>query len=476
MGQMSETVAHKPAETGPTPRRAAFAPRAMGILVLAVIAIAFAAGLVGGEIGLVLAGAVFMVIWAYCLLMTLLLALIHGRRALRARIQISPAEVVTGTGAEAFYSEGETAAPLTRIFQLPGILVRCRLILATRDGRRLLHDFSPARPGPHPFPVEKRGAYFSAYDELAVFDILGFFRFAFRIPSESGDHGVGARLLAKPRASGEPPQVNARAGDSNLRPEFSLQRSDILIDHRPYVPGDDPRRINWKLYGHGGNLIVREGEREPPPYANLTILVDTEYDPALYDGSQARAGIDLLCENALGAAIACAESGMNVLVGCLDGGGVSGSAVGEFGAALAWPAARPWVPRGSAETGDAPPLPVERGILVMALPRTCTDTALDRFLGKAAHRKGSGVGPVDLLFVCRANRDAPGPVPIAFSASLKTEPQGVTPGATRGENERLAAAELCVSLFNQRPGVKARLVGLTGPYPGKKSGIPAPDG
>ena len=428
-------------------------PQAMGIVVLAVIILAFVAGTVGREIGLVLAGAIFMTIWVYCLLMTLLLALLHSRRARRASIQVSPREIATGAFAEASYSESElsafAAAPSMRIFQLPGILVRCRLLLATKDGRHIWHDFSPAKSGPHSFQVKKRGAYFSAYDEFAVFDILGFFRFAFRLPSEAEDGQANARLLAKPHPAGEPPSVNARAGDSNLKPEFSLQRSDILIDHRPYVPGDDPRRINWKLYGHGGSLFVREGEREPPPHANLTILVDTEYDPALYGRSDARRGIDLLCENALAAAIACTESGMNVLVGCLEGAGrgtTPPTLSPELAAALAWPAARP-IQRGEglAETGDSPGtqlLPVERGILVMALPRSCTETALDRFLGKAAHRDGAGKGgrPVDLLFVCH---------------HFGTEDSPKTLSAI--ESERLAAAELCVSLFNQRPGVKTRL-------------------
>jgi len=325
-------------------RRVSFAPRAMGLFVLGVAVLAFAAGAASGEIGLVLAGAVFSTIWAYCLLMTLLLALLHSRRARRASIQVSPSEVAAGAFAEALYSEGDFAAPgaplaaplaalpAVRVFQAPGILVRCRLILATKDGRQIQRDFSPAKPGPHPFEVKKRGAYFSAFDEFAVFDALGFFRLAFRLRSDSGGAGgvgAGARLLAKPRPAGEAPAVHARAGDSSQRPDFSLQRSDILIDHRPYVPGDDPRRINWKLYGHGGNLIVREGEREPPPHANLTILIDAEYDPALYTQPEARRGIDLLCENALAAAIACAESGMHVLVGSLGGVGGAGNAGGS---------------------------------------------------------------------------------------------------------------------------------------------------
>ncbi|MCL2192260.1 MAG: DUF58 domain-containing protein [Treponema sp.] len=466
---------HKPTETRPTLRRAMFAPRAMGILVLVVIVLAFLAGILGREIGLVLAGAVFLTIWAYCLLMTLLIALINARRARRARIQVSPGKVEIGTLAEAFYSEGENSTPLTRIFQLPGILVRCRLLLATKDERRIWHDFNPARPGPHPFEVKKRGAYFSEYDEFAVFDILGFFRFAFRLPSEAGEVQASARLLAKPRPSGEPPPVNARAGDSNLKPEFSLQRSDILIDHRPYVPGDDPRRINWKLYGHGGSLIVREGEREPPPHANLTILIDTEYDPSLYDKSQARRGIDLLCENALGAAIACTESGMHVLVGYLDGvirggAGDSNPLSQEFATALAWPAARPWVASpdtGSPKADDSTAtLPIERGILILALPRSCTETALDRLLRKATHRQGFGkIRPVDLLFLCQGKGGAPDSIQIESSASLKVAPnwsRGAmeTPAETLSpiESERLAAAQLCVSLFNQRPGVKARLI------------------
>ena len=443
-------------EAKPRLRRAAFRPQAMGIVVLVVIVIAFVAGTAGREIGLVLAAAIFMTIWAYCLLMTLLLALLHSRRARRSSIQVSPGEVATGALAEAFYSESETstfAAPSLRIFQLPGVLIRCRLLLATKDGRLIWHDFSPAKPGPHSFLVRKRGAYFSAYDEFAIFDILGFFRFAFRLPSfEAEDGRATARLLAKPSPAGEPPSVNARAGDSNLKPEFSLQRSDILIDHRPYVPGDDPRRINWKLYGHGGSLFVREGEREPPPHANLTILVDTEYDPALYGKSDARRGIDLLCENALAAAIACAESGMNVLVGCLDGAaGDAASLSPDLAKALAWPAARQiQSEKGSpgatsAEAGDSPGtphLPAERGILVMALPRACTETTLDRFLGKAASRDGAGgkARPVDLLFVCHHGGSADSPKTLSAI-----------------ERERVAAADLCVSLFGQRPGVKTRL-------------------
>jgi len=407
-------------------RRDSFIPRPMGIFILLIIILAFIAGALRQEWALVLAGAVFLALWLYCLILTLLLALIHRRRARRAFIRVNPREVAAGDQTEAAYSEGETAAPQGRIIQLPGILVRCRLLLATKDGRRIRYDFNPAVSAPHFCTVEKRGAYFSAYDEFAVFDILGFFRFAFRLPAESG-----ARLLASPRAADESPAVNARAGESMLKPEFSLQRTDNFIDHRPYVPGDDPRRINWKLFSHGGGLFVREGEHEPPPQSNLIILIDTEYDPLLYNKSEARRGIDMLCETALAAALACAESGMDVLTGY---SGIAGQTVGairggtaaELAASLAWPAAIPL-----SAAGELPAAPNNCGILILTLPRSGAESSsLDRFLNSTAHhRTGDNAQTIELLFVCDNAR-----------------------------SEELAAAEVCVALYNQRPGVRARLL------------------
>jgi uncharacterized protein (DUF58 family) len=397
----------------------------MGIFILSVIIFAFTAGALRQEWALILTGAVFLALWVYCLILTLLLALIHRRRARRSFIRVSPREIAAGDQTEAVYSEGETTAPAKKIIQLPGILIRCRLLLATKDGRRIQYDFNAAVPSPHFFTAEKRGAYFSAYDEFAVFDILGFFRFAFRLPAESN-----ARLLASPRAADEPPAVNARAGESMLKPEFSLQRTDNFIDHRPYVPGDDPRRINWKLFSHGGGLFVREGEHEPPPQSNLIILIDTEYDPLLYSKSAARQGIDMLCETALAAALACAESGMEVLTGYSGGarqtGAICGGNAAELAASLAWPAALPL-----SASAELPAAPDNCGILILALPRSRAESSsLDRFLNSTAHRRSreNNARMIELLFLYGNAADA--------------------------------AAEVCVTLYNQRPGVRARLFGV----------------
>ena len=419
-------------ELKPSKSRAVFLPRPMGIFVLLIIMLAFAAGAVRQEWALVLTGAVFLALWVYCLVMTLLLALIHIRRARRAFMRITPREVAASGLAEAVYSEGEGVVFKGKMVQLPGVLVRCRLQLTTKDGRRIQYEFNPSLDKgndspPHFFTVEKRGAYFSVYDELAVFDILGFFRFTFRLPVENN-----ARLLASPRAADEPPAVNARAGESTLKPEFSIQRTDNLIDHRPYVPGDDPRRINWKLYGHGGGLFVREGEYEPPPQSNIVILVDTEYDPLLYSKREARRGIDLLCENALAAALACAELGMDVLTG-YSGGVIRDGNVSTLPAlatALAWPAASPL-----SASLNLPAVPDGCGVLILALPRSSAEaSAIDRFLSSTAGNSSNR--PVELLFLCDGS------------------------GSVISYTERLAAAEVCAALYNQRPGVRARVFGV----------------
>jgi len=399
--------------------RAVFVPRTMGIFVLLIIIFAFTAGTARQELALVLTGAVFLALWAYCLVMTLVLAVTHNRRARRAFIRISPREVAAGDSAEAAYSEREAAAFKGGIPQLPGILVRCRLQLVTKDGRRIRCAFNPADTSPHLFNVEGRGAYFLSSFEFVIFDILGFFCFAYRLPA-----GNDAQLLASPRAADEPPAVKARAGESMLKPEFSIQRTDNLIDHRPYVPGDDPRRINWKLYSHGGGLFVREGEYEPPPQSNIVILIDTEYDPLLYSLPDARRGIDFLCENALAAALACAESGMSVLTGYSGGtigrGDVSAALAQELALALAWPAA---VPLPAAI--KFPAVPDNCGIIVFALPRTSAENSvIDRFINENPKR------PVELLLCCG--------------------------GGSGGE--RFTAAGVCAALYNQRSGIKARVV------------------
>ena len=436
---------------------AKFSVRPAGIFILLLVIIpAFIAGALRRELSLTMTGMMFSALWVYCLLMTLLLAFLHRKRARRSSVKISPREITAGETAQAVYSEGDAViynavTPNKKVFQLPGILIRCRLLLSTKDGREIKQDFSPSGTGDCFFNAEKRGGYYSpkGFDELAVFDILGFFRFAYRLPA-----GNDSRLLAAPRAADDPLSTNARAGDSSLKPEFSFQRTDNLTESRPYIPGDDPRRINWKLYGHGSGLFVREGEREPPPHSNIIILVDTEYDPLLYTASAARCCVDLLCENALTAALACAEAEMSVLIG-YTGGGVHGGKPDELASALALPAALPYIGlANSSAPVQLPAAPDNYGILILALPRSATDTAfiqkpaaLDSFLKKFAYNSKSGNSrKIDLVFFC-GNFTDDGDGRKASDASAVYD-------------KRLTAAAACAALYSRRSGVTARTTGV----------------
>ena len=339
-----------------------------------------------------------------------------------------------------------------RFFRIPGLLIRCRLRLETRDGRRLEHVFDPAPlkgAGALVFPL--RGAYYSGGDELAVLDAFGFFGFSWPLPPEDE-----ARVLAGPQPAEEALALNPRTGGREQRSGPHYRRTDDLIDHRPYIPGDDPRRINWKLYSHGpaNSLFVREGESEPPPRSQLLILADTEADPRLYSPQAAREGVDLLCAQVLAICLDLSGRGMDILAG-YTGGPLYGGDATELAQALAWPAALPLpggekLPRSwtqlhgkgdrrgvSGGPASPPELPVaERGTCILALPRTSIgggirgSSALDRFLSRPAF-------PCDIIFV------------------------------HTGASPLRETAESCARLYGSRGGVRAFAMALR---PGREGG------
>lgn len=450
-------------------KRAAFVPQTMGVFILLIIILGFIAGVMRKEFALSLTAAVFLALWLYCLLMTLLTALILRGRAVRMTIRIRRREISAGEQAELIFSESKAAGfkdshntgKPSWFFRMPGILVRCRLLLRTADGRHILHDFNPAsvkkrknsgaENAAETFTANERGAYFSDYDEFAIFDILGLFRWTYRITCEAG-----YRLLVCPHSAIEPRIPNIQAGGTEHPSEVHLRRSDNLIDHRPYIPGDDPRRINWKLYGHGSELFVREGEREPPPHSNVLILLDTHFDSMLFTAETGRQGIDILCENALAYALELVNTGIDVFIGWTglietagliadNGQSQSGSASfmhggspAEIAAVFARPAAIPWlgaeqrfraVKKLKADI-DLPAPPADRGILVFALPRANADSsALNRFLNRTASEEKPR--SVEVIFM--------------FKDSGR--------GGVLDD-----AAGVCAAMYNRRPGVRAGLI------------------
>jgi uncharacterized protein (DUF58 family) len=369
----------------------------LGIFIFILSVLALGAGNLRKELALFLIGGTFSTTLIYCFAGSFLLGTLHAKRASLLSSRILHAAVPAGKNAEIILDRDR--AGRGRFFRLPGFLVRYELRLATRDGREIRHLFDPdLTGGGFSFPVPERGAYYGPGDRLFIGDILGLFRYCLPLPGDASP-----RILALPQAAAECITAHIESGGDSQRQDTRYRRSDNLIDHRPYVPGDDPRRINWKLYGHApsSELFVREGEQEPPPHSRLLILVETMADNALYDDASARRAVDLLCENALAAALEYRRRGMDLSIGYAGGGIVEGDPP-ELAAALAYPAAYPaagkFKGRGSPASGDSmelPEPPADRSVLVLALPRTLADGALDRFIKK---RSPPGT-PVDLAFL-----------------------------------------------------------------------------
>jgi hypothetical protein len=333
-----------------------------------------------------LLGTVFLVVLAYCFAAVFFSGVVNHRKALSLSMVITSKAVPVGGEGELAIVSGISSQG-KRFWNIPAVLIRCELCLETRDGRVIRHFANPAVENYSSFPVKERGAY-GAYagngDKLVIFDAPGFFSLGFSISQNENPH-----LLALPHPAEEAIPLTLKSGGTKERNEPHYRKNNELINHRPYVPGDDPRRINWKLYSHvpSGELFVREGESEPPPCSRLLILIDTETDSSLYSVDEGRRAVDLLCESALASALEFSSGGMDVLIG-YTGGGISGGGeegalsvsarIDALAAALAWPAAisRP------AFSGDLPQAPDETGVLIFALPRSLSDAASESALNK----------------------------------------------------------------------------------------------
>lgn len=378
----------------------------MGCLVILVTILAFIAWRLRNELALTLFGTILLLVLAYCFLGVFFLGLVHRGKARSLSISIlndtvsvhNPQSGVVDSFAELLIKTDadKSGAPGKFLFwRLPAILVRCELRLETRDNRVIRHYADPGRENYSRFPVKERGAYYGECDWLVICDAPGFFRLSIPLTQSRA-----VRLFAVPRPAEEHIPLELKSGGTELRNEPHYRKSDELTDHRPYIPGDDPRRINWKLYSHAplGELFVREGEPEPPPHSRLLVMIDTEADSSLYTMDEARRGVDLLCENALATALEFSDRCMDIQIAYTNGGIIGGREEGsplnraELASALARPAVvmrqTPGAGLPAASGSELPNAPGHKAVLVFALPRAINEqsapesSALDRFLEK----------------------------------------------------------------------------------------------
>jgi hypothetical protein len=354
------------------------APRFSGIVLLILTAASFLIAETRHEIILRFIAAVFLFLLFYTFVAVLVLSIVHRCRVRNLNSTIVPEKIRAGEETHLILNEQSGKQSGTLFFELPAILIRYSINLSTRDNKKIKRTFPRTllKTGEASFTAPRRGEYFGIYDEITISDCFGFFYFTYKIM----DKRI-ARLFVTPLVEETNFPVSGFSGGSARRNENEIVRTDDLIEQRPYIPGDDPRRINWKLYGHSGSLFVREEDREPPPHSILVMLLCTEVDSFLYprsadeDYKDAAAGakaVDNLCECALAIALQNGQAGVSVLIGG-NGITIQGDEAGTINKLLALPFA---FSEKDFEKGglDLPDARQENSVLILALVHSYIET------------------------------------------------------------------------------------------------------
>lgn len=114
-----------------------------------------------------------------------------------------------------------------------------------------------------------RGRYFYKRQYLNIRDFAGFFAAAYTQPPCLSVPYIVVQPVLSPQKTVFP---DLRSRAVNDLP--SQERTNELYESRPYFPGDDPRKIHWKLYAHTNTLSIKLGAFEPPPVKRLTIYIE----------------------------------------------------------------------------------------------------------------------------------------------------------------------------------------------------------
>lgn len=131
-----------------------------------------------------------------------------------------------------------------------------------------------------PLPKEERGRFFLKKEYIEISDLAGFFSFRLLKKEKSIPQLFIYPMLTEIKSFALPEILNETSAHT-----INLKRTDELYDSRPYFPGDDIRKINWKLYAHTQELSIKQGDFVPPPKIFFTIYVESpivEKDIAFY--------------------------------------------------------------------------------------------------------------------------------------------------------------------------------------------------
>lgn len=228
---------------------------ARGTLVLAVGAVALAAGAALATTVLIFTGVALVAVVLFCVLSLWLRPV--ARDVVRT---VSATVVPAGTEVDARIS----------VEVGPGRVARYRWADAlAREGVRRTGELEPAPDGvaraAYSFVPTHRGEHAFGPLHITATDVLG-------LACRRQPYAVVSTLVVGPAvtslASADLVDVAGAGGRSSMT--YAGDGTDDLVP-RPYVRGDSRRRVHWKATAHRGELMVRQEEHESAPTASVVV-------------------------------------------------------------------------------------------------------------------------------------------------------------------------------------------------------------
>ncbi len=247
---------------------------ARGALILVLAAGLLAAGIARADLAGLFWGSSFLLVTTYALVAGHLLLFSARRRKTAESISfhLPPGGLDPGHDAEAV-----VAARLPRAFP-PGFSVLLALPLSWH-ARKIEGIGLQMRPGTSQaraaFHAAHRGVYEGSGAVLEAHDVLGLTSHRLTFPRQ--DILTVYPLVRRAREIlGLVEQTDEATVDSRRR-----RRSEEHLEARKYYPGDDVRRLNWKVFAHMDELFLRIGEEVPPPESRILFVLDTTSNPTV---------------------------------------------------------------------------------------------------------------------------------------------------------------------------------------------------
>jgi len=128
------------------------------------------------------------------------------------------------------------------------------------------------------YKFKKHGDFTIKNMKFILKDIFGFTEFSYNIRSNF-------KITVYPYYNDniKVPFFNNKDGSEVLQSVIRINSTDFF-ENRKYYPGDDPRKINWKIFAHIKELHVREIEKIPPKIGQIYIIfapfsdIDLEFE------------------------------------------------------------------------------------------------------------------------------------------------------------------------------------------------------